>query len=329
MSNVKAFSRALKDLNINDGSACSSAPSKQPSVAPSSKPSASIAQQYNVLLTQAKQFEKVDDAARALAAYVQAHSVYSGDAKLQAKIAKLRAAAAVNSTAAAQSVAELTSQAKTAPTAALQREHEQETCAVDDDDAPLVAAVPPHSRPAELSSLSSSSSTSTTSATATISPSSLPPPIAVPPHLWSCLFPYQHTGICWMHSLFTRGHGGILGDDMGLGKQHASPSRVTVKHCTLSSYTLPPPAHQHQQPALPPPHALRRQDAASRVIHHGVVLQQARATALPHCNNVTLCPRLVSRVIVCAPLSVMPHWQQEFAKCAEHHATRDFVREKL
>jgi hypothetical protein len=214
--------------------------------------------------------------------YAEAHGVYSGDDKLHAKILKLRAAAAAEAAAAA---AASKHNATAAPPPA----------AEDDDDAPMVAPPPP-----QLPLLSSSSFTPTphppTSSTTTTSSSPPPPPVAVPPHLWSCLFPYQRAGIAWMHNLYARNHGGILGDDMGLGKH--SPLKPNSSDSSQNR------------------HALARQDAASCVVHHRVVLQQARAASHPtnRTNNVTICRRLISRVIVCAPLSVMPHWQQEFAK---------------
>jgi hypothetical protein len=213
MSAEQACSRALKQLNI--GSASGSSASKPPvntaTSKPSasvpvntatSKPSASVAQRYNALLTQAKQFEKSGDASRAAAAYEEAHGVYGGDVKLQAKIAKLRLASAADAVAAAPSRAHAASAAPASND--------------DDDDAPLVAAPPLLQQPPAPSS-SSSSTTTTTTTTIPL------PPVAVPPHLWSCLFPYQRTGITWMHELFTRGHGGILGDDMGLGKTSPLP----------------------------------------------------------------------------------------------------------
>ncbi len=66
MSSIEACSRALKEINIASDNGSTS--SKSAPKTPASKPSASVAQRYNALLTQAKQFEKGGDAPRALAA---------------------------------------------------------------------------------------------------------------------------------------------------------------------------------------------------------------------------------------------------------------------
>ena len=42
--------------------------------------------------------------------------------------------------------------------------------------------------------------------------------LCVPHNIWSRMFDYQRTGLQWMWELHTQRVGGILGDEMGLGK---------------------------------------------------------------------------------------------------------------
>lgn len=42
--------------------------------------------------------------------------------------------------------------------------------------------------------------------------------LVIPHHLWGELYPYQRTGVRWMCELHAVNSGGIVGDEMGLGK---------------------------------------------------------------------------------------------------------------
>ena len=53
-------------------------------------------------------------------------------------------------------------------------------------------------------------------------------------HAWDTLFDYQREGVRWMYDLYQRGVGGILGDEMGLGK-------VQPTACLEHTYCASPP----------------------------------------------------------------------------------------
>lgn len=46
--------------------------------------------------------------------------------------------------------------------------------------------------------------------------------LKLPQSIFSKLFEHQRVGVAWMHNLFKKSMGGVLGDDMGMGKVRVS-----------------------------------------------------------------------------------------------------------
>eukprot|EP01031_Cornospumella_fuschlensis_P051339 gene51339-62779_t len=60
-----------------------------------------------------------------------------------------------------------------------------------------------------------------------IPPESLVLDLSLPNAILSKLFDHQRVGVAWMHNLFKKNMGGVLGDDMGMGKTFQVVSLLT------------------------------------------------------------------------------------------------------
>eukprot|EP00981_Chlorochromonas_danica_P000056 scaffold26_cov159-Ochromonas_danica.AAC.19 len=99
-------------------------------------------------------------------------------------------------------------------------------------------------------------------------------PLALPQNLIERLYPHQKVGVDWMYQLFRSNSGGVLGDDMGMGKVTAALSSLSShlclmsvswlsRLCLMSNADLPSVRSAHW------PHAARRSFARPRARSRG------------------------------------------------------------
>ncbi|KAM7537439.1 hypothetical protein Aperf_G00000064025 [Anoplocephala perfoliata] len=98
--------------------------------------------------------------------------------------------------------------------------------------------------------------------------------LRIPADIWNRLYPYQREGVSWLWGLHRHGVGGILGDEMGLGKSIQIISFLaSLHHSKLSicgsSYDVAVSGMKH-----PPPNRISEGLAPVLIVCPGTVLKQ-------------------------------------------------------